>query len=285
MRPLQLSQISQFVQEISGAEPVELLAEPPSAWHYTSVTALSSILTGGFRLSHIHTMNDPRELVTDGLLVAGDALKELDLGQRSDGTRHTAKIEFESAIQEVYVLSFSELGDQPLMWRRYGDTGAGVALKVDATRLTNLGVLNGGSKRLNLAFRCRYVESIEEQNHQYVQKFLEALNGVGLRKNEEAQARARELIAALFVCLASTKLSILSEEKEIRILNIPFERQGKVECIGNQLRKVYTWKDSNSAIEEVKRGPFNLSERHDFLYEELSQRKGFRLSKSKSPYC
>jgi len=230
-------------------------------------------------------MNDPKELIVDGLIEAAEKLHDVDLGPRSDNSGHTVALEVGEVIKRIYILSFSELDDQPLMWRRYGEEGAGVALKVDVAALMDIGVSNGKCRQLNLAVRCSYVENSDAESEAYIAAFCRLYSGLTEDSVDEKYARTRELLAALFVCLASRKVLVLAEEKEVRIVRIDFHEGGDIISINKQLRKVREWPESRDRIAEVKRGPYNLSDRQDFLYQELSVRKQFKLSKSRAPYC
>lgn len=112
---------------------------PQSVYHYTTLEALlGGIIPESkadklcFWATDANYMNDPRELKIDWEQLKKDTkdiefisklLNSFDLGQNG-------------AIDNTFLLSFSENNDSLPMWGMYGKNGDGVVLEFDKTRLT-----------------------------------------------------------------------------------------------------------------------------------------------------
>jgi hypothetical protein len=108
-------------------------------YHYTGPDGLLGILnSGAFRLSHCQYLNDPEEVVAGSKLV-DDTLAAVaaNSGEESGQSwfARTAREQFRRSKlidHDIFVGSFSELGDDLSQWRAYGANGSGYSIGMRA---------------------------------------------------------------------------------------------------------------------------------------------------------
>ncbi|TAN47891.1 MAG: DUF2971 domain-containing protein [Rhodospirillales bacterium] len=109
----------------------------PAVHHYTSAKAALEILTNGtFRFSERAQLNDCEE-ITFGVNMACDTLR----GSGNEGKADELKKCSDECLRNFYFFSASfslhdtkavEVGNDPCLWKRYGERGEGVVLSFEA---------------------------------------------------------------------------------------------------------------------------------------------------------
>jgi hypothetical protein len=154
--------LEQMEREISAEFAVEL----PSSlvYHYTDAAGLHGILTSGaVRATHFTHLNDRRELL-EGEDLVREVAKEMQQKLPSEGQNALLEdfltgyddMVLSRIAKDVYVTSFSEVGDDLAQWRAYGGRGAGYAIGLQfnlATADVNEAALNRGLGQTMLKVR------------------------------------------------------------------------------------------------------------------------------------
>jgi hypothetical protein len=129
--------VNSFRRQISVKPP------PPIIFHYTDDVGLRGILeTGTLRLTDIFYLNDPSELrygckLDNEFMTAAKAAEaEERLAIEEFAGNLAGKLQHGiPQVANMFVLSFSEAGDDLAQWRAYADNGRGFALGFDAHML------------------------------------------------------------------------------------------------------------------------------------------------------
>jgi hypothetical protein len=151
------------------AKHFEAVAPPPLIFHYTNDTGLRGIIeTGKLWLTDIFSLNDPSELrhgcspAIELLMAEQDAARPEIAGFSNDLSAMVSGIE---GIGHLFVLSFSENGDELGQWRAYADNGRGYALGFDAHTLEQAFAAQG---RGHMTFPVSYDEAELRHMHRQI---------------------------------------------------------------------------------------------------------------------
>jgi len=153
------------------------IVAPDILYKYMSLDTYMKILsTNKIRLNSLVSMNDTSEgfFIGDTFCRAYDDIRGnsnyMDVNERSQGMRNKFIVENKN----ILIGCFSELFDNALMWRLYGDEGRGVCLglKIDKSQLRPIAYLSDkGSNLTKLSGRLKqngiHIELIDSQNDKY----------------------------------------------------------------------------------------------------------------------
>lgn len=255
-------------------------------YHYTSFETFYKIIeSGDFWLGNLSNMNDTSEMFHFISLVQDSTLLKLSHNKTAIAT---CKNFFDKVFEKLkrgafFAASFSTALDDAAMWERYGDSGRGVCLAVDTSKILEL--IHGFPMVLNEEF---YTSNAD--NHE----FVELIANYCLSGKLEAFSSEVGLVDNFIATSIIHKSPSFKSEQEIRLAIIMENGKfvpGSISfCpIGHRIRKVFVLNVADkikydNLINEVIIGPcskqnrLELCEYLDFKeYNELSNH--VRLSK------
>jgi Protein of unknown function (DUF2971) len=190
--------VKSFLQKITE------IPLPPKIFHYTDDVGLRGILeTGTLRLTDIFYLNDPSELRH------GCKLDEfMTVAEAAGAEERPAIVEFAGKlagrlqhdiprVANMFVLSFSEAGDDLAQWRAYADNGRGYALGFDARMLEDA---FGKSGQGCSSFPVSYCESELRHMRQQIIDAVRPLITLHRGKAMTPDAQKKYLETLLTVC-------------------------------------------------------------------------------------
>jgi hypothetical protein len=178
---------------------------PPMIFHYTDDVGLRGILeTGTLRLTDIFYLNDPSELrhgckLDDEFMTAAEAARAEERPAIAEFAGNLAgRLQHDiPRVANMFVLSFSEAGDDVAQWRAYADNGRGYALGFDARMLEEA---FGKSGLGCSSFPVSYCQSELRHMRQQIIDAVRPLITLHREKAITPDAKIRYLETLLMVC-------------------------------------------------------------------------------------